>query len=481
MGKTTFLLRISVLSIGAIIWNFYLSFILFHAENTSNYHHVVSISPPHRHNRQPIKNLSSSSHSQQRHRRLIHVISPFHDKSASSDFFEPFNLEQWSMLVSIHRARDSFNSAKLSPAVTEAKREVMTDKGYQYRLFDEVDVVCAVLDADIEALQDNLSPYCQHLIGLSRSTETEYNGERKQKALPFLQDMINAATKTNVDISGGNDGEFWVMITNADISLTHDFYNKIGQHLIKRNANALSINRMTVDSSLITMPSARKSKHEVASNIVQQANAILKQGKGESHPGYDCFIFHSSILRMIRFGKMFVGYPPWGANINLALKIMAKNYANIESNPNGTFHLGNSRSWHNPSKTDSSSDDLSFWYEKTLDNLEYLPWCPISNHPPKNEYILGNSINCGKWFRPRSSTKWSLRHHLYHVPAFVRDGFQDVYINNFSKYMNHTSKGMPLVAGFPSPKMKQRIPKAKSPILRLITYLVSQKQKKIHR
>jgi hypothetical protein len=384
-------------------------------------------------------------------RQLIHVISPFHDNSSST--FQPLNVEQWSMLVSIQRARDTF-----------MKRN---DTGYHHHhSFDQIQVVCAVLQSEFGVLKDILSDYCDRIVRLSKSTATEY---QKEQALPFLQEIVDTSIAPN-------QKDFYWMIANADICLTRSFYTVLEQELRERKAMALSINRMTVDLERMSIPTGGNN-HNDAAGLILQADDMLKRNEFRRHPGFDCFIIHSSVLQMIHFGDMFMGYPPWGSNLHLSLKIMAKNYANIKSNGNGTFHLGNGRSWHGSNNKNSSSKkpaDFSFWNDK-VDELEYLPWCPISNHPPPNEYTLQNNINCGKWFRPT----WSwFRSSSSNIPSFVQPGFEDVYIHNFGTILNYTNEGMPLVAGQPTPEIKQRVPIPSSSLSRLLAYISSGAWKK---
>jgi hypothetical protein len=379
-------------------------------------------------------------------RRLIHVISPFHDKSSST--FKPLNVEQWSMLVSIQRARDTFLKSN--------------DTGYHHHSFDQIQVVCAVLQSEFGVLKDIISDYCDRIVRLSKSTATEY---QKEQALPFLQEIVETSIAQN-------QKDFYWMITNADICLTRSFYTVLEQELRERKAMALSINRMTVDLERMPTPTV-SNNHDDAASLIIQADDMLKRNEFQRHPGFDCFIIHSSVLQMIHFGDMFIGYPPWGSNLHLSLMIMAKNYANIKSNGNGTFHLGNGRSWH--ASNSKKPDDFSFWNAKA-DELEYLPWCPISNHPPPNEYTLQNNINCGKWFRPT----WSwYRSSSNNIPSFVQPGFKDVYIHNFGAILNYTKKGMPLVTGQPTPQMKKRVPIASTSLSRLLAYISSGALKKL--
>lgn len=378
-------------------------------------------------------------------RRLLHVISPFHDKS-SDGLFQPLNSEQWSALVSIERARAEF-----------LKQRKNNDAYHHPHLsFDEILVVCAVLQSDIGSLNGTIFGYCDRVVPLSKSTATEYHMEQ---ALPFLQEIMEESTGLE------NRNDFYWMITNADISVTRNFYSVQEHELRNRKAMALSINRMSIDlDAKLTL--TEHSVYDEVIRLLDRVDDMVKTNNYQKHPGFDCFIIHSSVLQMIHFGDLFLGYPPWGSNIDVALRIMAKNYANIKSNRNGTFHVGNDRSWQAVTRT-KTSDKSSFWKDK-VDELHYLPWCPISNHPPPNEYILQNNINCGKWFRPKLRwNRWSQNG----IPSFVRPEFEHVYIQNVGPILNFTKGGMPLIEGQPTPRRKQRIPIPTTRLSRLFAYI----------
>eukprot|EP00980_Cylindrotheca_fusiformis_P027717 scaffold22474_cov103-Cylindrotheca_fusiformis.AAC.1 len=165
---------------------------------------------------------------------------------------------------------------------------------------------------------------------------------------------------------------------------------------------------------------------------------------------------------------------------------MAKNYVNIKSNRNGTFHLGNDRSWQKDGAPENKKkkipDDPKFWNDKVKE-LEYLPWCPISNHPPPNVYALQNSINCGKWFRPAAQHGWTMKNRWWgrsdknnnnNIPSFVQESGRHIYEQRSDSILKLTpDEGMPLVVGQPTPQSKQRVPVSTSFLSRWATYLSS--------
>ena len=375
------------------------------------------------------------------HPCLIHVMSPFRDQKSTGTGFSPLGLEQWSMLASVQIAREAFGRRK-------------QDKDNS-SLFDEVVVVCAILKLDVNALTGILSPYCDYVVPLPRSTATEYP-QVTTKELPFLQDIIDAGISTVITDRQDShekvekEENFYVMLTNVDICLTPDFYTNAEKILREKNANAISINRMTIKMDNVEVPIMTEEtttldmKHDSANKLLGQAKNAYENNKFNKHPGSDCFIIHSSVLKMIQLGDMFLGYPPWGRNLWLSLDIMGTNFESIQAFKGGTFHFGDDMAWL-PENTSKPTVDMSFWIKFGL-LLEYLPWCPITDYAPQEAIALQQVINCGRWFRPKESND--------KVPAFVQPGHEHVYLNFFSKYLSYDGQGMPVLPGRRNPKDK---------------------------
>lgn len=461
-------------------------------------------------------------------RKLVHVINPYVDvamkehSEETSEFIDtktkerkpamqhksehfPMSNEQMTILLSIKRSREVFEEYAASVKEAYNQTNHATSKSDEIGMdsaamalfaFHHVELVCAVLTKDINWLENILKSICDRVVLLSRSTSTEFGTNR---SLPFLRDILKSSQIDRNELPFKSDDNFY-LFSNADIGLSKYFYVHLDMQVRERQASALSINRMTLDmetkgsKSLETMiqPSGFKSTDtssemdeawRTASRYLSQADDLIVKKQFQLHPGYDCFLFHSSVLRRIHFGDFFVGFPPFGANVHLALQIMAPNYVNLASNPNGTFHLGNDRDWQildadpnivtnstDQSKQQSVTHSDEFW-AKFQGDLHYLEWCPISNHPPPNEYAMQNSINCGKWFHPNRHWAgnnyrktfwfflWPWQTRKTAIPAFVREGSEAIYIQNFAKYLNYTAEGMPIVPGHQTPEIKRRRPK----------------------
>lgn len=373
-----------------------------------------------------VQNDRSEDINSGKRRQLVHVVSPFLAKDTSSSF-APLSLEQWNMLVSIKNAQQGFNAT------------MTTAQGY----FDSVLVVCAILSEEYDALHDTLAPYCQRFARLSSHTALVYPKLLSDSPLPFIQDIVDAGMAYAEESSE----DFYLMLTNADICLTSNFYTELAHRLARNNKEALSINRKVLrnpDLGIPLIPSTadgHSTPHSAAMNLLQRAHDLINTGKYRDHGGYDCFILHSSVLTSMNFGSQFVGFPFWGTNVDFALSIMAENYRNVKSRATqwGTFHLGDANNWMPSKMYDPDDNMMTEWKEFSTEELEYLAWCPVIGFPPQDRISLQNAINCGKWFRPLDNDK------VRRVPAFVNDGYDTVYLKNSAKHLNFTSEGLPIV------------------------------------
>ena len=371
-------------------------------------------------------------------RRLIHVVSPFVTKNDTS-LFAPLSDEQFAMLVSIKNAQEEFSNNTTMTSTTSG--------------FDSVLLACAVLSDEYDTLHDILAPYCQRINTLPRHTGTEYPKLLPDTKLSFLQDIVDAGTSC----AEHNDEDFYLMLTNADICLTSNFYTELSHDFARRKRKALSINRKVLSKSNLDMSSSlndgQSTPHSAAMEIWQQAHVLIDEDKYRSHPGYDCFIMHASVVRSLNFGDQFVGFPFWGINIDFSLHIMAEGYKNVESEETswGTYHLGNDNK-RRPLKWNPGDEMMTDWKKFTKEELAYLAWCPLVGKPPQERITLQNVINCGKWFRPAAANHTSLV-----LPAFVNEGYEKVYLENSAKYLNCTSEGLPIVPwrGLSTPETRQ--------------------------
>lgn len=86
---------------------------------------------------------------------------------------------------------------------------------------------------------------------------------------------------------------------------------------------------------------------------------------------------YASVVRSLNFGEQFVGFPPWGANIDFALHIMAEGYKNVKSKgiSRGTYHIGNDNNWSTSNTSNPVDDMVTAWKKFSREELQNLAWC----------------------------------------------------------------------------------------------------------
>jgi hypothetical protein len=333
-------------------------------------------------------------------RRIVHVINAYaaEDRGDETSPYHPVTFDQWYTIASIQRAM-------------------------QHPPPDfEIDFICAIFESDRETLRD--LP-CRKVY-LHRSTQSEYPFLRPSKQLAFIQDVIDAAVAgSGLGLDDTTTSDFYLLMTNADIGLTQYFYHYVVDSMEHREA--LSVNRMT----LPPLPDITLATN--SSTLLGAVDSALDNFT--SHPGYDCFVVSSPVLKRVRFGDMFFGYPPWGSNVNVALRVMAANYTNLPSNVNGTFHVGNDQSkWAHAAKTKAVAEAIQ--KDRALMKL-----CPVSP-ATSSMYIVMNTINCGRWFKSNRT------YDDHAVPSFVQPGYESLYLQSYPnvlRYSQPKGRGHPIV------------------------------------
>jgi hypothetical protein len=202
--------------------------------------------------------------------RLIQIVSPYVASKEGGDFY-PLDLNQWAAMESIRRS--------LQRAPTTVLK---------------VDLICAVSSSEQWILAHAGLP-CHRYLVLNRSTHTEYPGLQPHLELPFISDMVDGI------IQPLGNTTFHVILMNADIGLSKDFYSSLVTVLKKHDA--FSINRMTIPMEEI-QPTTNST--DLLENHVDRLI-----GQGTRHPGYDFFCISSAVIQRISFGSFFLGRPPW--------------------------------------------------------------------------------------------------------------------------------------------------------------------------
>ena len=126
-----------------------------------------------------------------------------------------------------------------------------------------------------------------------------------------------------------------------------------------------------------------------------------------------------------------------GYNVHLMLMIMSDEYTNIQSNQHGTFHLGG---------------DTSKWMQSSIGDeevVQVVQYCPVVG-VISNSWSLQNHLNCGQWFLGNHSIPLLSSSHnndsvpIVYVPGFVRPGYEALYLERYSNFLNYDEVGRPL-------------------------------------
>lgn len=319
--------------------------------------------------------------------RVFHVMNIYATKNEKDPIRQPF--DQWVTLQSIQRAKKNMHpNLRLS-------------------------LVCAILESDMEILTEKEVPMCDYRIPLTRSTKTEFisnttikeNGKTdwkqihlndifKDRELPFVQDVIDAGISV-ADMEERKD--FYIMMTNADIGLTEHFYSYL-YPLVKERRKAFTINRLTLKEKSITIRKPTKDPAKIDALFDQIDSGLLE---GKKHPGTDCYLMHSTIVRKVNLGYQFPGYPAWAATLKVILRdILARGeYRIIQSSPRGTFHIGDDKGWKSAlsNKEARQLKMLEHYYRKAIDV------CPIQRKLYNTLTALNHAM-CGMVFHEHYET-----------------------------------------------------------------------------
>lgn len=156
---------------------------------------------------------------------------------------------------------------------------------------------------------------------LQRSIQDQIAIEPARK-LPFLHDIVQLAAQQAPMAD-------YIVYTNTDISLMPQFYEACHM-LASQGCDAFVINRRTIPKTFAD-PKDLPMMYMLA---------------GESHPGFDCFVFKRELANKIDLGKIILGAPWVGRVFVLELIAAAKSF-NCFTDLHLTFHLGNDKAWSN--------------------------------------------------------------------------------------------------------------------------------------
>jgi len=159
------------------------------------------------------------------------------------------------------------------------------------------------------------------------------------RKLPLIREILQSAP-----IGGDVD---YIIYTNIDIGLFSTFYKFVLQQ-IDNGFDGFCVNR-------------RDFEKEYDGITVDETNynQLLESKPGMKHGGYDCFVFHRSLLNKVsRLGDIYIGAPPVG----IVLKTWIDHYSSrvfVYKNVRQTFHLGRDQAW-------KSQPNNIFWQRNNM-------------------------------------------------------------------------------------------------------------------
>lgn len=199
------------------------------------------------------------------------------------------------------------------------------------------------------------------LSNLTRSV-LDVNTKLSQRKLPLIHDILQKLKET--------DGDYYIF-TNVDIALMPFFYDSVRQ-IIELGHDAVIINRRRLKNTY--------SKIEEL--------PLMYADPGKSHPGFDCFIFHKSLLDKLILDNICVGISFLEVSLIHNLLAFAEKPLYVPD-AHLTFHIGmevlvprkqNPFYWHN----------RTIYFEKIEPRLK--PYFNIQKFPYYNDNFLKRAL-----------------------------------------------------------------------------------------
>lgn len=194
---------------------------------------------------------------------------------------------------------------RVQPVTWESIRQAraFTDGGIEVELF------AVAYEEDHTAIPD----FFERLPDLDRSV-LDFGTFAKTKKLPLISDILHR-------LHEHTDAE-WLIYTNADICLMPQFYSAVAA-MIAGGHDAVLITRRRISAH-----------YTAVSQLPMMYSEI-----GGPHPGYDCFVFHRSLLSQFILDKICIGVPFIEVAMLHNLIAFAKNLKHADG-LHLTFHIG---------------------------------------------------------------------------------------------------------------------------------------------
>lgn len=230
--------------------------------------------------------------------RIVHLVNPFRSPSGDCD-----DRTQALTYETMRRARD------FSPDLP-------------------IHLTAVVAETDADCVPDGFD-----LAGTLNRTVDRVAQFENPRPLPLLFDILQSGHHHAADLAGrhGDSPEdVFLIYTNADICLMPHFYDAIAG-LVAHGFDTMTINRRTI-------PQHRRATGELAKMYAEF---------GQTHPGYDCFVFPlAHVDRYVR-SDAFIGGDFVARSLLYNMVANSGNMLMLRQ-AHLTFHIGNEREWSDP-------------------------------------------------------------------------------------------------------------------------------------
>ena len=178
---------------------------------------------------------------------------------------------------------------------------------------------------------------------LNRSV-MDIKGFDAPRNLPLIKDVLDRLYEASSPAE-------YLIYTNSDIALTPMFYVAVNA-LIEQGFDALVINRRTISSDYTSTEDL----------------PLMYMQFGQSHPGYDCFVFQRKVYPEYELGDICIGASGIGMAMFANLFCCAERF-DILKKVHLTFHIGEDQPWKR-TEYDGYSAHNAVEFEKVLKHLE---------------------------------------------------------------------------------------------------------------
>ena len=182
---------------------------------------------------------------------------------------------------------------------------------------DAVDVT--LLSAQYQVDADFVPGFFKKTENLERSV-LDVGEFYKKRKLPLLKDILDNLYASSADAD-------YLIYSNCDIAVMPYFYTATAQ-MIEEGYDAFVINRRTIPATYTRVEDIPFMYAEV----------------GESHKGFDCFVFKRELYPGFELGNASVGAQAVGRLLVWNLVSMAKKFKEFKDR-HLTFHIGDDRTW----------------------------------------------------------------------------------------------------------------------------------------